>query len=79
MERAQAVSKTRMLGPLVSKKADAELPYPPQALEFGRIDETNQQIAFVRIGRQPDNVVNRVAVYFFDWRTPNFACFADLR
>lgn len=79
MERAEAVSKPRMLGSLVGEKADAELPYPPQTLKLGRVDEASQKLAFARVGRQPDDIVNRVPVYFFDCRTPNFVCSADPR
>lgn len=65
MQRAEAVRKARMFRRLIGKMRQTELFYPPQTLEFSRVDEANEKFSFVRIGLQANNVVNRIAVYFF--------------
>jgi hypothetical protein len=54
-----------MLRRLVGKMREPELADSPQPLKFCGIDETNQKFSFRRIGLQTNNVVNRIAVYFF--------------
>lgn len=78
MKRAEAVGEARMLGALISEKADAELPDAPQALEFGGVDQANQKFSFGRPGGEADDIVNRIPVYLFDWSTPSFVYFAVL-
>jgi hypothetical protein len=43
----------------------AELLYSPETLKFSGIDQARKQLAFVAVGLNPNDVVNRIAVYFF--------------
>jgi hypothetical protein len=50
---------------LIGEMRESELFYPPQTLKFSRINQANEQFSFVRIGLQANDIVNRIAVYFF--------------
>lgn len=65
MERAQAVSKARMFRRLIREKRESELFDAPQTLEFRRVDEAHEKFPRVRIGFEPNNIMNRIAVDFF--------------
>jgi Iap family predicted aminopeptidase len=43
----------------------AELFYPAKTLEFSRIDKAREQLSLVVVRLDPNNVVDRIAVYFF--------------
>jgi len=57
--------KARMLRPLVGKMRQSELAHAPQTLEFRRVDQANEQFSFRRIGLEPNDIVNRIAINFF--------------
>jgi hypothetical protein len=65
MHRAKRVRKARMLSRLISEMRQPELFYTPQTLKFSRVNQTNQKASFVRIGFEANNIMNRIAVYFF--------------
>jgi hypothetical protein len=62
MVSTQRVCEPGMLRCLVSKVSQAELPYSPQPLELGRIHQSDDEAPLVRIGIDPDYVMNRIAV-----------------
>jgi hypothetical protein len=43
----------------------AELFDAAHSLKLGRVDEADEQLALGRIGFEADDVMNRIAVYFF--------------
>jgi hypothetical protein len=57
--------KARMFRRLISEMRESELFYPPQSLKFSRVDEPDEKSSFVRIGLEANDVVNRIAIYFF--------------
>lgn len=61
----EAMSKARMLCPLIGKMGKPELPNPPQPLELGRIDQTDDQPPVRLITPDADYIVNRITVYAF--------------
>src|SRR6266581_6021860 len=65
MQGAQAVSEARMFGALIGIKAQAELLYTSQSLEFGRIDQPDHEPPVVRIRSQTDNVMDRISIDSF--------------
>ncbi|MGC2236426.1 MAG: hypothetical protein WA584_09705 [Pyrinomonadaceae bacterium] len=65
MQRAQAVRKARMFRCLISEMRESELFYPAQSLKFSRVNQPDEQFSFVRVGLEANDVVNRIAVYFF--------------
>jgi Iap family predicted aminopeptidase len=65
MHRAERVCKARMFSRLVCKMSQAELFYSAKALKFRRIDQTSEKLSFVVAGLNADDVMNRIAVYFF--------------
>ena len=65
MHRAEAVRKARMLRRLVSEMRQAELFYAPKTLKFSRVDQPREQLSFVAVRLDADDVVNRIAIYFF--------------
>lgn len=65
MQRAQRMRKARMLRALIGKKRQPKLLDAAQTLKFSRINQANKQPAFSRIGFEPNNIVNRIAVNFF--------------
>lgn len=65
MERAQGMCKARMFRRLIGEMRESELPNPSQTLKFSRINQADEKFSFVRIGLEADDVVNRIAVYFF--------------
>jgi hypothetical protein len=65
MKRAKRVRKARMFSRLIGEMRQPELFYPPQTLELSRVNQPNQKPSFVRIGFEANNIMNRIAVYFF--------------
>lgn len=59
---SKAVGKPRMFGRLIRKIREAKLPYPPQPLKLGRVNERDHESALVRIGVNANNIVNRISV-----------------
>ena len=55
----------RMFHCLIREQRETELFDAPQTLKFRRINQSRQQFSFGRVGFQPNNVVNRIAVNFF--------------
>jgi hypothetical protein len=53
----------RMLGSLISKISEAELPDTPEPLKFGCIDQRDEHVTGRCSGLDADDVVNRIAVY----------------
>lgn len=52
------MSKTGMLGCLISKIRQPQLSDPPETLKFRRIDQANQQIALFCVGFEAYYVMN---------------------
>ena len=65
MQRAEAVRKARMFRCLIGEMRESELLYPPQALKFSRVNQADKQFSLVRICLEANDIVNRIAVYFF--------------
>lgn len=65
MKRAERMRKARMFRRLISEISQTELANAPQTLKFRRINQTHEKFAFFGVGFQPNDVVNRIAVYFF--------------
>jgi hypothetical protein len=65
MHRAQRMCEARMFSPLVSKMRQAELFYSTETLKFRRVYQARQQLSFFAVRLDPNNVVNRITVYFF--------------
>jgi hypothetical protein len=54
--------KTRMLRRLICEMRQPELANPPQPLKFRRINQPNQQLAFLAVGNEANYIVNRIPV-----------------
>jgi hypothetical protein len=54
-----------MLGPLVGKMRQTQLPDPTQPLKLERVDQSDQQPPFFSVGFDPNYVVDRIAVNSF--------------
>ena len=57
--------EARMFRRLVCKMRQAELLYSAETLKFSRVDKARQELSFFAVRLDPNNVVNRIAVYFF--------------
>ena len=65
MQRAERVRKARMLRRLIGEMRESELFYAPQTLKFRRVNQPNEKASLVRVGLEANNIMNRIAVYFF--------------
>jgi hypothetical protein len=59
------VSEARVFRALVCIETKTELLDATQALKFCGINQAHHQLTFVRVGLQPDDVVNGIAVNAF--------------
>jgi len=71
MESSERMREPGMLRRLVGKIGEAELAYPPEPLEFARVDERYDELPFGRIRIDADNVVNRIAINSFGQVLPH--------
>lgn len=65
MKRAQTMRKARMLRRLIREMRESELTNAPQTLKLPRINQTDEQSAFIGICFEADDIVNRVPVNSF--------------
>src|SRR4051794_13544892 len=72
MKRSKTMSEPRMLGRLIGKIRQPQLPDPPQPLKLRRIDQRNNKPPLIRVGVDTDDVMDRVAVYPFS-QSANFS------
>ena len=62
--------KSRVFGGLICEIRQTKLPDPSEPLEFRRVDERNDQLAFSGVGVNTNDVMYRIAVDpFSHWVT----------
>jgi hypothetical protein len=62
MKRAETVSESRVLGPLIGVETKAKLFDATQPLKFGRVDQSNHQLALGVVVTQRNDIVDGIAV-----------------
>ena len=64
-QNADRVGGARMLGARIGGEGHAELADAAQALEFGRVNQREQDLILARAGVEDDLVIDRIAEEFF--------------
>src|SRR5690606_36696811 len=62
VKSSQTVRKSRMLGPLISKVSQPQLPDPPQPLRFGCVDQPEDEPTHRTVCPHADTIMYRVSV-----------------